>query len=400
MFQNNFFNGKKRILLFGERKEELNELVKILEADYEVFFVNGEKGIDDPLVILIDMDRQDLSSRLLLLKIREDPRYDGLPLILLSSDPGIEVVCHYLGADEVLLKPFDKKQLILARVKRTILSGHMNEVRERRSYHKDPLSMDLLKDFDAGLRNDEFEVWYQPKYNIAGEAPVLSSAEALVRWRHPKYGLLYPDTFIPLLEEKGRIYDLDTYVWAKAALQIRKWKDELKISVPISVNVSRQDLKEDLALNYLETLVREFEIGHDELLLEITESIFEEDADLIRRRIRILRDLGFLIEMDDFGTGYSSLSMAEDLPIDVLKIDMSFVKDAFEKKKDTGMIEIILRLANYLKVLTVAEGIEDHDQLMTLKEMGCDIVQGYYFSKPVMADGFKKFLEEKMTIIC
>ena len=397
MFQDNFNCGKK-LLLFGERKEELNELVKILEADYEVFFVNGEKGIDDPLAILIDMDREDLSAKMLLLKIREDPRYEGVPLILLSSDPGIEVVCHYLGGDEVLLKPFDDRKLILARVKRTILSKQMSEVKERRAYHKDPLSLNLLKDFDGALRNDELEVWYQPKYNIRGNVPILSSAEALVRWRHPKYGLLYPDAFIPLLEEKGRIYDLDTYVWAKAALQIRKWKEELKISVPISVNVSRQDLKEDLSMNYLETLIRETKISHDELLLEITESVFEKDADLIRRRINILRNLGFLIEMDDFGTGYSSLSMAEDLPIDVLKIDMRFVKDAFDRKKDTGMIEIILKLAAYLKVLTVAEGVEDLEQLNTLKEMGCDIVQGYYFSKPVPEKEFRKFLEEKLTI--
>ena len=267
-------------------------------------------------------------------------------------------------------------------------------------YEQELFSQRLLDDFDEGLKNREFEVWYQPKFNITSDLPILTSAEALVRWDHHELGMISPCVFIPLFEENGLIQKLDLHVWKTAARQMKQWKEKLKISVPVSVNVSRLDLYDRDLMKNLHSLIEEAGLSAEELLLEITESAYTEEADQIIEKVKELRKMGFLIEMDDFGTGYSTLNMVSHLPIDAMKIDMKFVRDAFQKKGDTRMIEIIIDIARYLGVLTVAEGVENKTQLDALKDLGCDIVQGYYFSKPVRADEFEKFLEEKMRSLC
>ena len=259
---------------------------------------------------------------------------------------------------------------------------------------------DLMDEVIKGIGREEFEVYYQPKFNIRGEVPVLSSAEALVRWNHPEKGIVFPDRFIPQLEENGLITKLDRYVWKKAAMQIRDWKKRLKISVPVSVNVSRKDLSDPDLIGCLKGILEDTGLSAEELLLEITESAYGEDPEHLIRTVTDLRSLGFLIEMDDFGTGYSSLNMISRIPVDALKIDMRFVKDAFEGKGDTRMIGIIIDIAGYLGVLSVAEGVEDEKQLQILKQMGVDVVQGYHFSKPVKAEEFERFLEEKIRYLC
>ena len=227
----------------------------------------------------------------------------------------------------------------------------------------------------------------------------MSSAEALLRWHHHAYGMISPSVFIPLLEESRLIRKVDAYVWQKAARQISEWKRKKKITVPVSVNVSRVDMPDEKMVVYLEELIEDCDISSEELLLEITESAYMEDPSLIIERVKQLRKKGFLIEMDDFGTGYSSLSMVSRLPIDALKIDMGFLQEAFKGKKDTRMIAIIIDIARYLGVLTIAEGVENEDQYLCLKKLGCDIVQGYYFSKAVEPKDFERFLEDKLQIM-
>ncbi len=266
-----------------------------------------------------------------------------------------------------------------------------------RTLHEKQLYLQrLIEDFNDALEEEQFVVLYQPKFNITSDRPVLTSAEALVRWDHPKLGMISPADFIPLFEENGMIRKLDRYVWKKAAQQIVRWKKEKKISVSISVNVSKADLKDPNLEKNLKELIDETKISPSELLLEITESSYSDDPEITEKTKR-LHSMGFLIGMDDFGTGYSTLNLICQIPLDALKIDMKFVKEAFrKKKKDTGMIAIILDIARYLKVLTVAEGVEKEEQMQTLKQMGCDIIQGYYFSKPVTASEFERFLEEKL----
>ena len=254
---------------------------------------------------------------------------------------------------------------------------------------------ELLEDFAAAIREKQFLVYYQPKYDITRSEPVLSSAEALVRWKHPKRGMVSPGAFIPVFEKNGLIQELDNYVWNEAAAQIRDWKERFGVSVPVSVNISRIDMYDPYFIEKLDDIVARNGLEHRELLLEITESAYTEDSAQIVSTVKQLREKGFRIEMDDFGTGYSSLNMISALPIDALKLDMQFIRSAFSQKKDTRMLEVIFHLAESLEVPTIAEGVETAEQMLTLKSMGCDIVQGYYFSRPLPADEFEPLVAEK-----
>ena len=250
----------------------------------------------------------------------------------------------------------------------------------------------LLEDFRGALAQKQFVVCYQPKYSLKSPKPVLCGAEALVRWKHPELGMVSPGLFVPLFESNGLIRELDDYVWREAAAQIRLWKDRLGRSVPVSVNVSRIDMLDPELTETLRRIVEENGLDFGDLHLETTESAYTEDSEQIIRTVSRLRALGFMIEMDDFGAGYSSLNMITKLPFDVLKLDMEFIRAAFRENGDTGILKIMLDIADYLSVPMIAEGVETEHQMLTLKEMGCDIAQGYYFSKPIPADAFESFL--------
>ena len=255
----------------------------------------------------------------------------------------------------------------------------------------------LLEDFKPSLQSGRFKVYFQPKFDIRPEKPLLGSAEALVRWDHPELGMISPAVFIPLLEENGLILELDQFVWREAAARIRDWKSRLGYSVPVSVNVSRIDMLTPNLKDVFRDILEEYGLSANDLALEITESAYTGDSDQVITTARELRGMGmgFRIEMDDFGTGYSSLGMLSNLPIDALKLDMSFIRSAFGETRDVRMIELIIDIADYLHVPVVAEGVETEEQYLVLKAMGCDMVQGYYFSKPVPPEEFDRFLIER-----
>ena len=253
----------------------------------------------------------------------------------------------------------------------------------------------LIEDFPAAIAEKQFRVFYQPKFDIRADVPLLTSAEALVRWVHPTLGMVSPGVFIPLFEENGLIQRLDTYVWEETAAQIADWKERLGYAVPISVNVSRIDMyNPDIAEN-LTSLLAEQGLSGEDMYLEVTESAYTQDSKQIIDTAQQLRDLGFQIEMDDFGTGYSSLNLLSTLPIDALKLDMNFVQGAFAEGGSTHMLEVIIGISDYLGVPVIAEGVETEEQLHVLKALGCDIVQGYFFSRPVPAADFEAFILQK-----
>ena len=265
-------------------------------------------------------------------------------------------------------------------------------------HEKELYSEQLIEDFSTAINERQFKVYYQPKFDIQPEIPVLVSAEALVRWQHPTLGMVSPGAFIPLFEENGLIQRLDIYVWREAAAQIKDWKERYDIVVPVSVNVSRIDMYDPRLPEILLGILGDNGLTASEFLLEITESAYTQDSYQIIKAVNDLRDLGFQIEVDDFGTGYSSLNMISELPLDALKLDMQFIRSAFEEGGDTRMIEIIIDIADYLSVPVIAEGVETEEQLFVLREMGCDRVQGYYFSRPVPADEYEKFIEESNRV--
>lgn len=264
-----------------------------------------------------------------------------------------------------------------------------------RKLHEDEmLAEKLLSCMERALESEQFTICYQGKYSIQGGPPRLTSAEALVRWTHPEMGFLSPGIFIPLFEANGLIQKLDRYIFRHVAMQIRKWKDDLGWSVPVSVNVSRLDIFEKDLCDYFKSLLVEFSLEPSDLLLEITESAYAEDSDQLVATVDELRAAGFKIEMDDFGSGYSSLNMLAMLPIDVLKLDIRFLQNLGDSRKKLMMIKLMLDIAAHLEVPVVAEGIETEDQYIMLRDLGCDIIQGYYFARPIPPAEFEALMKE------
>ena len=256
----------------------------------------------------------------------------------------------------------------------------------------------LIRDIYDAIEHKDLKVYYQPKYAIQGDKPHLRSAEALIRWIHPSLGFINPGDFIPLFESNGLIQMVDYYVWKEAAAQIRRWKDEYDFTVPVSVNVSRIDIYDPDLENKFCNILEQNKLSPSEYMIEITESAYAENAQGLIEVLESMRKKGFKIEMDDFGTGYSSLGMLTEIPIDILKIDMSFVRSMEKHEKNKRMVELIIDIAKFLRVPCVAEGVETESQLLTLKKMGCDVIQGYFFSKPVAPEDFVKFIEKEKSL--
>ena len=255
----------------------------------------------------------------------------------------------------------------------------------------------LMLGFEDSLKNKEFKIYLQPKMNVSGDKPRLSSAEVLVRWVHPVYGIISPTVFVPLFETNGLITKLDKFVWEEAASQIKKWKDQYGITLPLSINVSRVDLFSATLLDDLMEIMHKYNLSFNELFLEVTESACIEDAKEVTKRVTALKNKGFIIEMDDFGTGYSSLHMLSSLPLDALKIDRSFVLNLFNNEKSKIMVQVIVELAKLLSAKCIAEGVENEEQLLLLKEMGVEIIQGFYFSQPIPTEEFfNKYLKDNI----
>ena len=251
----------------------------------------------------------------------------------------------------------------------------------------------LVSELEEALEDGQFYLNYQPKYNITGEQPTLASAEVLVRWMHPQLGVISPAVFIPLIEDNGMIQKLDTFVWKEAMEQVGRWKKE-GISIPVSINVSRMDLYDRNLIELLNRHLEKHGLDKSDVYLEITESSYTEDTDWITGVVENLHQEGFVIEMDDFGSGYSSLNMLSSMPIDVLKMDMSFVRRLRHNYRQETLIKLIMDIAADLDMRVVAEGVEDQEQVDFLKSVKCDLIQGYFFSKPLAPTEFEALLRE------
>lgn len=255
----------------------------------------------------------------------------------------------------------------------------------------------LLNDLKSAVSEHQLQVYYQPKYDIQCDPPRLSSAEALIRWKHPELGMVSPGQFVPLFEGNGLISRVDHYVWEEAARQVREWKDRYGFVFPVSVNLSRADVFDPALVDRLIRLIEENHLDYKDIKLEVTESAYTDKASTVLETVHRLRELGFEIEMDDFGSGYSSLNMLSDMPIDVLKMDMKFVRNIETSDTDMRLVKLILDIARYLGVKVVAEGVETEGQLRLLKDVGCDLIQGFYFSRPVPPEEFEKLIEKEIA---
>ena len=321
---------------------------------------------------------------------------DTLNSILGVSDTHVRIgILKNADFESDVRKRFDLALLACNSISRNYnlhIAYYDDKIREKEQFEEI-----LIRDLDSALEEEQFKVYYQPKYSIQADKPILSSAEALIRWVHPKLGMISPGAFIPLFEKNGLIGKVDRFVWRKAAEQIAAWKQKYGIKIPVSVNVSRIDIMNEGLTDELKEIVAKAGISPKDYFLEVTESAYTDNQSDIFSIVEGLRKEGFTIEMDDFGTGYSSLNMLTSLPFDVLKLDMVFVRNIHTDARAKKLVEFILDIAKYLNVRIIAEGVECKEQYEILKEMGCDVIQGYYFSKPVDSNDFERFIEEGLN---
>ena len=263
---------------------------------------------------------------------------------------------------------------------------------------KELLNQRLLNDLHSATNERQFKVFYQPKYDIQADPPRLASAEALIRWKHPELGMISPGEFIPLFEGNGLISVVDSFVWKEAAAQVTAWKEKYGFTLPVSVNVSRADMFDPTLFDRLTDLVESNGLDYGNIKLEVTETAYADDADQVLDVIRRLRERGFEIEMDDFGSGYSSLNMLSDMPVDVLKMDMKFIRNIENSETDRKLVTLILDIAKFLDVSVVAEGVETEGQLAILRSGNCDLVQGYFFSRPLPPEEFEQLIRREIAI--
>ena len=251
--------------------------------------------------------------------------------------------------------------------------------------HEDILWGNYIKAYlETAISNDEFVVYLQPKFDI--KTGNIKGSEALIRWNYKKKEFLPPSKFVPFFENDSSIGKIDNIVLKKVCKKLSEWKKKGYNLYPISVNLSRKELYDKNLIKRIVETVDSYNVSHDLIDFELTESATYDDKELMIKILQELRDNGFKISMDDFGTGYSSLSLLKEMPLDTLKIDKSFVDNIGsinEDEKDIIVLKHIISLAKSLSFLCLAEGAESKNQVEKLKTLGCEIIQGYYYSKPI-----------------
>ena len=246
----------------------------------------------------------------------------------------------------------------------------------------------ISEELTAAIEEGQIRPWLQPIVNREGET---IGAEALVRWIHPEEGIRSPGIFIPVLEKNGMIAELDRCIWRKSCEILARWKEEGK-DLFISVNISPRDFYLLDVIAEMNQLVKEFDIDPAKLRLEITETMMMGDTDAHLDILRKLQDAGFCIEMDDFGSGYSSLNLLREMPVDVLKIDMVFLRQAGRDARARTIVDEVITMARRLGITSLTEGVETKAQYDGLMEMGCQLYQGYYFARPMPVEEFEQYL--------
>lgn len=251
----------------------------------------------------------------------------------------------------------------------------------------------IVGDMKYALAEGQFKVYFQPKYDLMTEKII--GAEALVRWQHTELGLISPGKFIPIFEDNGFITELDVYVWEECCRFMHKRKQLGLSVVPVSINVSRVDIYNEDIVKILCNLVKKYDLEPELLHLEITESVYINDSGKINVVLNQVKEKGFIIEIDDFGSGYSSLSILSEIPMDIIKMDMKFFQSEKNTKVKQKIIYSVIKLAKWMNLFVIAEGVETKEQLDYLRKMKCHFGQGFYFAKPMPAEEFEQILDCK-----
>ena len=242
----------------------------------------------------------------------------------------------------------------------------------------------LVRDMEGAMENNNFCIYLQPIYDTVAKKIV--SAETLIRWHHPQKGLMSPGRFIHVFEKNGFVTRLDRFAWESACRFLSRQRDNGLTVIPVSVNVSRINMYDHNFVDYMQSLLIKYDLEPRMLRIEITESAYAENPAQLIRVMRKLKNAGFTVLMDDFGSGYSSLNLLKDIAVDVLKLDMKFIQDLEVSNRVAVIMKSVVKMARELGMDTVVEGVETEKQVKFLQEIGCNVIQGYYFAKPMSTD--------------
>lgn len=371
--------------LFG--RDVGNQILK-KEAELMIEFadencVYGRRS-DDNFIMIIDKDRYDVNHfkyfAQQLQKVLNNSVYKmhvcfGVYEINTNTQETLDSICDkaYIAIQSIK----DNYQQLVAFYDESLLEQAFKE-------------QSIVGEFDQAIQNGNFKMYLQPQIvSTKNKGNKVIGAEALVRWEKEDGTVVPPDDFIGVYEKTGMIYRLDRYMWELAARKLSQWK-KLGIDTKISVNISVRDLYYlDLYEEFI-FLVKKYDIEPKKLNIEITESILMSEATDIKDKIEKLQKAGFVIEIDDFGSGYSSLNTLKDIQVDVLKIDREFLRETENEKRSRMILNSIISMAKSLGMYVITEGVETKEQIEYLTDMGCDVFQGYYFSKPLSIETFEK----------
>lgn len=367
---------------YGERKSD--EFLSYFGEQVNALFPNGMTGrFGGDLFIVMIKSEDEVEGEQIDAAIRKVLRKAPIPHQVAKIG-----IYRQIDKSMPVLASCDHIFLMIKRIK--------GVYKENVIYYTDEMKEKLIEEqyiqecMDEALEKEQFQVYYQPKHDCA--TGKVTGAEALIRWNHPKYGFMSPGQFIPLFERNGFITKIDSYVIKKVCEDLEEWIEKGITPVPVSINVSRRDFFEKGWIAEQLELINSKVLSPELLHIEVTESLYVENADIIIEQVKKIQSFGHLIEMDDFGSGYSSLGMLADFPLDVVKLDISFVKRI---DINEVVIEAIISLAHKMGFKVVAEGVETEKQYKILKGLGCDYIQGFYFSKPLNKEDFEKYTLEK-----
>lgn len=379
-----FVNFKDYNEKFGQKAgdEVLAAAGKYLNSISSDNTIAGRYGGDQFVVLIEDYKYDEFYNA-----VYADMEENGNKVI-----PGVDVkygICKNIDHNKPVLAYCDYAHIAVNSIKHIYaqkmaeFNDEIKEFIERQRI----IENDMKKALDEG----QFKVYYQPKHDTYTGKIV--GAEALVRWEHPEYGMMSPAEFIPLFEKNGFIENLDLYVFDKTCQNIRKWIDEGHSIVPVSVNASKITVESQAMVYSINKSMRKNNIPGNLIHIEITESLMSENTEMLLKRLEPLKERGVQVELDDFGAGYASINMLSTLPLDVIKLDMSFMRQ-FGDYKRAKVLEGCVKLAKSLGYKTVSEGVETQEQLEALQKLGVDIIQGYFFSKPISSKDFEVYLDE------
>ncbi len=400
--------------IFAENPEKVYVIVRWDIDRFRVFNdVYGVKGGDSLLSNLGEMFRNEKSLGVVHGYLGVDHFVSLVEMIHFDIDRYMERIENYLHScnDEfefvarygiyVVDDPDTDVSLMCDRALFALRSTKDGKIPERYAFYDKGMralaleEQEIVNEINSAIEEGQIEVYYQPQMDFV--KGTLRGAEALVRWNHPQKGLFAPNRFIPVLEKNGLVSKLDFYVWERVCKQVRKWLDEGITVTPISVNLSRIDVYSKNIIVYLNGLMELYDLKKEYIHLAVTEDAYNENPQQLERLVTELQENGYFVEMDDFGGGTVTLNALKDVPVNLIKLDMLFIRECTKEERGKIILESVVRLAANLRTPVAAEGVENIEQAEYLHGIGCDVMQGFLFSKPLPEEDFAAYMKNCQT---